>query len=100
MPELIHHRATAANVLSDFKEHYTPAILDRMFIKVDVLNDVYGRAAYLRNVIRQSSACDRSFDRMFTTCAAAGIILGRRSSFRAGVVLGLLIAEDATETDR
>jgi hypothetical protein len=93
-------RTPATAVLVDFRNRHATDILEAMFDKINLLNDVHGRTAYLRSVMRESTACDDNFNRIVTTCNAASIVIQQRSAFRMGVCLGLLIAEDMSETDR
>jgi hypothetical protein len=68
MPQLEADTVTLDNI----RERLTPELLDAMFANTNLLDDVTGRAAYLRKAIRESDAANANFKHMVNTCAAAG----------------------------
>jgi hypothetical protein len=93
MAELELDRA-ADVILQDFRERFTPEILDAMFAKTSILSPSFGRTNYLPRVLRESKACYANFDELMTACATAGLSVDRRVAFHMGIMLGFLVAED------
>jgi hypothetical protein len=81
-------------IFEDFRERFTPEILDAMFAKTNILSSSFGRTNYLPRVLRESKACHANFDELMTACASVGLSVDRRVAFHMGIMLGFLVVED------
>jgi hypothetical protein len=80
-------------ILESFKKRFTPEAIESLFRSTTILGASMGRVEHLRVIVRRSEACDANLDTLLTNAHRLGVTAGRRSIFRMGVVLGMLMAE-------
>ncbi len=80
-------------ILDSFKKRYTPEAIETLFRSTTILSASMGRVEHLRLIVRRSEACDANIDTLLANAHHLGATVGRRSAFRMGVVLGMLMAE-------
>jgi hypothetical protein len=94
MPQLQTPQQPANTILEDLKSRMTPSLLEVLFDTLSLSDpSSLGSVEYLRQTIRASKACEANFNAWGATCDQAGMTIGRRSAFRAGCFLGLLMSQ-------
>jgi len=94
MPQLQAPQQPANANIDDLHNRMPAAVLETLFRAINLADPSLGRRVdYLRGIIRESEACNRNYDGLVASLAAAGVTVGRRNAFRAGCCLGLLMSE-------
>ena len=82
------------SILAEFRKRINRDVLESLFESTSLLRPSMGRTNYLRQLVRDSVGCDENFDALTAFCKQhTGAVFSRRASFRMGICLGLLMAE-------
>jgi hypothetical protein len=82
------------SILAEFRKRINPDMLEHLFVSTTLLAPSMGRTNYLRQIVRESMACDEHFNALANYCKQhTGSMFGRRAAFRMGICLGILMAE-------
>ena len=92
MPQVHEQQYIADPILDSFRKRVTAEIIESLF-QCTTITGPSLLSEHIRQIVRNSPACAANFESILFRCQQDGVTVGRRSAFRAGCCLGLLMAE-------